>query len=121
MLIFLVWFQNLFSAMLYGPLAAYLVEAFPARIRYSSVSLPYHIGNGIFGGLLPVVGVSLCASSGNIYAGLIYPIAVSAISLVVGTFFLRETCGTLIWAEFAELEESAPLVAPAVPIPAISE
>jgi MFS family permease len=98
-LILLVFIQNVFSIMLYGPLAAYLVEAFPARIRYTSVSLPYHIGNGVFGGLLPVIGVSLCASTGNIYAGLIFPIAVAAVTLVVGSVFLKESHGTLIWEE----------------------
>ena len=109
-LILLVFIQNVFSIMLYGPLAAYLVEAFPARIRYTSVSLPYHIGNGVFGGLLPVIGVSLCASTGNIYAGLIFPIAVAAITLVVGTVFLKESHGTLIWDEVLnEKQESWPV------------
>jgi MFS family permease len=108
-LILLVWLQNIFSVMLYGPLAAYLVEAFPARIRYTSVSLPYHIGNGVFGGLLPVIGVSLCASTGNIYAGLIYPVAVASLSFVAGCFFLKESHGTLIWDEvgLAELPAEA--------------
>jgi hypothetical protein len=72
------------------------------RIRYTSVSLPYHIGNGVFGGLLPVVGVSLCASTGNIYAGLIFPIAVASLSLVVGTVFLKESHGTMIWDEMSK-------------------
>jgi MFS family permease len=98
-LIFFVWLQTVFSCMVYGPIAAYLVEAFPARIRYTSVSLPYHIGNGVFGGLLPVIGVSMCASTGNIYAGLIYPVAVASLSFVVGCFFLKESHGTLIWDE----------------------
>jgi MFS family permease len=101
-LILLVFIQNVFSIMLYGPLAAYLVEAFPARIRYTSVSLPYHIGNGVFGGLLPVIGVSLCAWSGNIYAGLIFPTAVAALTLVVGTVFLKESHGTMIWDEVSK-------------------
>jgi MFS family permease len=105
-LILLVFIQNVFSIMLYGPLAAYLVEAFPARIRYTSVSLPYHIGNGVFGGLLPVIGVSLCASTGNIYAGLIFPIAVAALTLVVGTIFLRESHGTMIWEEVTKPDEN---------------
>lgn len=99
MLVFLVWLQTVFSIMVYGPIAAYLVEAFPARVRYTSVSLPYHLGNGVFGGLLPVIGVSLCASTGNIYAGLIYPAAVAALTFVVGMFFLKESHGTLIWQE----------------------
>lgn len=100
-LIFLVWLQMLLFCMIYGPIAAYLVEAFPARIRYTAMSLPYHIGNGIFGGLMPVIGLSLCAATGNIYAGLSYPMAVSAVSLVVGAIFLKETHGTRIWDEVA--------------------
>jgi MFS family permease len=121
MLVFLVWVQNIFSAMIYGPLAAYLVEAFPARLRYTSVSLPYHIGNGVFGGLLPVIGVSLCASGGNIYAGLVYPIAISALTFVVGSLFLKETSGTLIWAEFGAPHEAMSILLVAEPIPAVSD
>ena len=63
--------------MVYGPIAAYLVEAFPAKIRYTALSLPYHIGNGVFGGLLPLIGLDIVAATGNIYAGLYYPIAVA--------------------------------------------
>jgi len=88
--------------MMYGPIAAYLVEAFPAKVRYTSLSLPYHIGNGVFGGLLPVIGVAISAATGNIYAGLYYPIGVCAISLVVGTLFLKETHKTRIWDEAGE-------------------
>ena len=64
--------------MVYGPIAAYLVEAFPARIRYTALSLPYHIGNGVFGGLLPLIGLSIVARTGDIYAGLYYPMAVAS-------------------------------------------
>ncbi len=103
-LIFLIWVQTIFSCMVYGPIAAYLVEAFPARVRYTSVSLPYHIGNGVFGGLLPLIGVSLSASTGNIYAGLIYPVAVASLSFIVGCFFLKESRGTLIWDEVGLVE-----------------
>ena len=99
MLMFLIWVQVLFACMIYGPIAAYLVEAFPAKVRYTSVSLPYHLGNGVFGGLLPLFALGLCASTGNIYAGLYYPIIVSALSFVFGTIFLKETHGTLIWDE----------------------
>ena len=95
----LVFLQVLLVCMIYGPIAAYLVEAFPAKVRYTSLSLPYHIGNGVFGGLLPLIGLSLCAATGNIYAGLYYPMAVAAITLVFGTIFLRETHGTKIWDE----------------------
>jgi MFS family permease len=97
----LVWCQVFFAAMTYGPIAAYLVEAFPAKIRYTSLSLPYHIGNGVFGGLLPLIGLSLSASTGNIYAGLYYPIGVAAVCFICGTLLLKETRGTLIWDEIA--------------------
>jgi hypothetical protein len=93
--------------MIYGPIAAYLVEAFPAKIRYTSVSLPYHVGNGFFGGMLPLIGLSLCAATGNIYAGLYYPMAVCAMTFVVGSIFLKETHGTLIWQEVAKVAESS--------------
>jgi MFS family permease len=99
LLAFLVWLQVMLVCMIYGPIAAYLVEAFPARVRYTSLSLPYHIGNGLFGGMLPLIGLSLCASTGNIYAGLYYPIGVAAVTFVCGMALLRETHGTLIWQE----------------------
>jgi MFS family permease len=105
---FLVWLQVLLSSATYGPIAAYLVEAFPARVRYTSLSLPYHIGNGVFGGLLPLIGLTLCASTGNIYAGLYYPISIAAICFVCGVIFLKETHGTLIWEEIAR-SASGPL------------
>ncbi|MGB8260335.1 MAG: MFS transporter [Terracidiphilus sp.] len=99
MLVLYVWLQVILVCMVYGPIAAYLVEAFPAKVRYTSVSLPYHIGNGVFGGLLPLIGLGLCATTGNIYAGLYYPIGVAAVSFVFGMIFLKETHGTLIWDE----------------------
>ncbi len=77
--------------MVYGPIAAFLVELFPTRIRYTSMSLPYHIGNGWFGGMLPLLATAVVAATGNIYNGLWYPIIVAMISLVIGTLFLRET------------------------------
>jgi MFS family permease len=98
-LIGLVFIQVLWVTMVYGPIAAYLVEAFPAKIRYTALSLPYHIGNGVFGGLLPVIGVAVVAETGNIYAGLYYPIIVAGITLVIGSLFLRETHGHKIWEE----------------------
>jgi MFS family permease len=98
-LVLLVFIQVIWVTMVYGPIAAYLVEAFPAKIRYTALSLPYHIGNGVFGGLLPVIGLSVVASTGNIYAGLIYPIAVAGITFIVGALFLRETHGHKIWEE----------------------
>ena len=98
-LILLVFIQVLFVTMVYGPIAAYLVEAFPARIRYTALSLPYHIGNGVFGGLLPLIGLSVIARTGNIYAGLYYPIAVASLTFVVGSLLLKETHSVLIWDE----------------------
>src|SRR5260370_12307428 len=80
MLVLLVFIQVIFVCMIYGPIAAYLIEAFPARIRYTSLSLPYHIGNGVFGGLLPLIGLTLCARTGDIYAELYYPMIVAAVT-----------------------------------------
>jgi MFS family permease len=91
--------QVIFVTMVYGPIAAYLVEAFPAKIRYTALSLPYHIGNGVFGGLLPLIGLSVIAQTGNIYAGLYYPIVVAGITFVVGSLLLKETHHVRIWKE----------------------
>ena len=99
LLTLLVFIQVIYVTMVYGPIAAYLVEAFPAKIRYTSFSLPYHIGNGVFGGLVPVVGLSVCAATGNIYAGLWYPMIIAALTLVVGSIFLPETHARRIWDE----------------------
>jgi MFS family permease len=99
MLVFLVFIQVIYVCMIYGPIAAYLVEAFPAKIRYTALSLPYHIGNGVFGGLVPLIGLSLCAWKGNIYAGLYYPMIVASITLVLGSLLLQETHGQRIWDE----------------------
>ena len=101
-LMLLVFIQVIFVTMVYGPIAAYLVEAFPARIRYTSLSLPYHIGNGVFGGLLPLIGLSVVAQTGNILAGLYYPIAVAALTFVVGSLLLPETRHVRIWTELHE-------------------
>jgi MFS family permease len=98
-LIGLIFIQVLFVTLVYGPIAAYLVEAFPAKIRYTALSLPYHIGNGVFGGLLPVIGLWVIEQTGNIYAGLYYPIAIASVTFVVGSLLLRETRHTLIWDE----------------------
>ena len=81
----------IYVTMVYGPIAAYLVELFPSRIRYSSMSLPYHIGNGWFGGFLPFLAAALVVLTGNVYYGLWYPIAIAAMSGIVGFFGLRET------------------------------
>jgi MFS family permease len=99
MLVLLVFIQVIYVTMVYGPIAAYLVEAFPAKIRYSSFSLPYHIGNGVFGGLVPLVGIYVCYLTGNIYSGLWYPMTIAAMTFVVGSFLLKETVHVKIWKE----------------------
>jgi MFS family permease len=87
----LLFILVIFVTMVYGPIAAMLVELFPTRIRYTSMSLPYHIGNGWFGGLLPATAFAIVASTGDIYAGLWYPIIFASITVIVGFFFLPET------------------------------
>jgi MFS family permease len=89
----------IYVTMVYGPIAAILVEMFPTRIRYTSMSLPYHIGNGWFGGLLPATGVAIVAQTGNIYNGLWYPIIVACITFVVGMLFVKETKDVDIYKE----------------------
>jgi hypothetical protein len=99
MLIGLIFVQIVYVTMVYGPIAAFLVELFPTNIRYTSMSLPYHLGNGWFGGFLPLIATAVAASpatreafgSGAIYAGLIYPIAIALVTLVVGGLFIIET------------------------------
>jgi hypothetical protein len=84
--------------MVYGPIAAMLVEMFPTRIRYTSMSLPYHIGNGWFGGLLPTTAFALVAFKGDIYYGLWYPIVIALATVVIGTLFVSETRDNDIYA-----------------------
>jgi MFS family permease len=81
----------IYVTMVYGPIAAWLVELFPTRIRYTSMSLPYHIGNGWFGGFLPTISFALVAATGNMYQGLWYPIVIALMTFVIGSLFLRET------------------------------
>jgi Major Facilitator Superfamily len=81
----------IYVTMVYGPIAAFLVEMFPTKIRYTSMSLPYHIGNGWFGGMLPLLATAVVAATGDIYAGLWYPIGISVMTLIVGLVFLRDT------------------------------
>jgi MFS family permease len=81
----------IYVTMVYGPIAAFLVELFPTKIRYTSMSLPYHIGNGWFGGMLPLTATAMVAATGDIYYGLWYPIVVALMTLVIGSIFLRET------------------------------
>jgi len=89
--LFLLWVLVIYVTMVYGPIAAYLVELFPTRIRYTSMSLPYHIGNGWFGGFLPTISFALVAATGNMYFGLWYPIGIAIMTVIVGGLFLRET------------------------------
>ncbi len=89
-LTFLVWVQVIFVTMVYGPIAAFLVELFPTKIRYTSMSLPYHIGNGVFGGMVPFIGQLLIEGTKQPLAGLWYPMGVCAVTLVVGTLLVRE-------------------------------
>jgi MFS family permease len=91
MIVALLFVMVLLVAMTYGPIAAFLVEIFPTRIRYTSMSLPYHVGNGIFGGLTPLIATSLVAKFGNPYAGLAYPIAIALITTAVGAKYLKES------------------------------
>ncbi len=91
LLIAVLTYLVLLATMVYGPIAAALVELFPTRIRYTGMSLPYHIGNGWFGGLLPPIAVALVAASGSIYAGLWYPVVIAAMTFVIGLIFVPET------------------------------
>ena len=91
MILLILVIMVLYVTMVYGPIAAFLVELFPTNIRYTSMSLPYHIGNGWFGGMLPLTATAMVAATGDIYYGLWYPIVVAVMSLVIGTLFLRET------------------------------
>ncbi len=91
MVLLLLWIMVIYVTMVYAPIAAMLVEMFPTRIRYSSMSLPYHIGNGWFGGFLPATAFAIQASTGNLYSGLWYPIIIAGITFVVGMIFVPET------------------------------
>lgn len=91
MVLLILFIFVIYVTMVYGPIAAFLVELFPTRIRYTSMSLPYHIGNGWFGGLLPLTATAMVAATGDIYYGLWYPIVVSIATVVIGELFLKET------------------------------
>ncbi|MEN6430167.1 MAG: MFS transporter [Coriobacteriales bacterium] len=86
-----VFIQVMYVTMVYGPIAAFLVELFPTKIRYTSMSLPYHIGNGVFGGLVPIIGLSIIGKTGNAFAGLWYPMVVAALCFVIGAKLVKET------------------------------
>ncbi|KAJ3199126.1 hypothetical protein HDU82_000699 [Entophlyctis luteolus] len=91
---FITWIMVCFVNLVYGPMAAFLVELFPTNIRYTSMSLPYHIGNGIFGGLVPVIAVTIATNTGNIFGGLFFPIGISAACFLVALLVMPETLGT---------------------------
>ena len=91
MVVLILFILVLYATMVYGPIAAMLVELFPTRIRYTSMSLPYHLGNGWFGGFLPTVSFAIVAATGNLYSGLWYPIAIAAMTFIVGMIFVPET------------------------------
>ncbi|WP_395025875.1 MFS transporter [Comamonas odontotermitis] len=99
LMVVLLTYLVILVTMVYGPIAAMLVEMFPTRIRYTSMSLPYHIGNGWFGGLLPTTAFAIVAQTGNMYNGLWYPIIIAGITFVVGTLFIRETKDVDIYAD----------------------
>jgi len=99
LLVALLWLLVIYVTMVYGPIAAALVEMFPARIRYTSMSLPYHIGNGWLGGFLPTTAFAMVAATGDIYYGLWYPIVVASLTFVIGLLFIREMRGNPIEAQ----------------------
>jgi MFS family permease len=86
----IVFIQVIFVTMVYGPIAAFLVEMFPTRIRYTSMSFPYHIGNGVFGGLVPLIGTAIVSATGNIYSGLLYPMIVAIVTFTIGALFIHD-------------------------------
>ncbi|HEX7137106.1 MAG TPA: MFS transporter, partial [Vicinamibacterales bacterium] len=102
MLTLLVFIQVIYVTMVYGPIAAFLIESFPAKIRYTSFSLPYHLGNGWFGGTLPLLAGVVVAETHNNFAGLYWPIGVALMTFLVGTFALNESHRTEIWQEAEE-------------------
>ena len=91
MVVAILFVLMIYAGMVYGPIAAALVEMFPANIRYTSMSLPYHLGNGWFGGFLPTTAFAMVAATGNIYYGLWYPVVVAGATVVIGALFIRET------------------------------
>jgi MFS family permease len=97
--ILLLWVLVLYVTMVYGPIAAMLVELFPTKIRYTSMSLPYHIGNGWFGGFLPTTAFAIVAAKGDMYSGLWYPVIIAAMTLVIGAIFVKETKDVDIYAK----------------------
>ena len=115
MLSALVFIQVVFVTLVYGPIAAFLVELFPTKIRYTSMSLPYHIGNGVFGGLVPIIGLSLIKSTGNNFAGLWYPMAVAAVCAIVNFLKVPETSHVDISSDASVASIRGPAVAAPAP------
>jgi MFS family permease len=93
----LILIQVIFVTMVYGPIAAFLVELFPTKIRYTSLSVPYHIGNGVFGGLVPLIGTALQTKTGNMFMGLAYPITIAVMTALVGGFLIKEKRDVKLW------------------------
>jgi Sugar (and other) transporter len=91
LVVILLTLLMVYVCMVYGPIAAFLVELFPTKIRYTSMSLPYHLGNGWFGGFLPFIAASITVTTGNMYAGLWYPIGVACMTFVIGSLKIKET------------------------------
>ncbi|MEA2900503.1 MAG: hypothetical protein QOH36_390 [Actinomycetota bacterium] len=118
LLVFLIFLQMLLVCMVYGPIAAFLVEAFPAKVRYTSFSLPYHLGNGVFGGLLPLIGLYVNSATKSMYWGLAYPIIVASITFVVGMIALKETRNVRIWDELEAIRAEQPPPGGGAPTPA---
>jgi hypothetical protein len=102
LMVLLVFIQVFYVTMVHGPIAAFLIESFPAKIRYTSFSLPYHLGNGWFGGTLPFIAGLLVVKTGNIFAGLYWVIGIALMTFIVGSIFLSERYRTEIWAEAEE-------------------
>ncbi|HWP47609.1 MAG TPA: MFS transporter [Candidatus Limnocylindrales bacterium] len=105
MLTLLILIQVIYVTMVYGPIAAFLVELFPTRIRYTSMSVPYHFGNGWFGGLTPFIATYIVTATGNIYAGLIYPIIVAIMTFVIGSLYIPETHHVKLWEELEKARQ----------------
>jgi len=114
----LVFIQMIYVTMVYGPIAAFLVEFFPAKIRYTSLSLPYHLGNGEFGGWLPFIAVAITAATGNPLMALIYPIAIALMTFIIGSLFVRESRNVRIWDEVEGGAPEAVTASASVPTPA---
>ena len=109
----ILFIMVIYVTMVYGPIAAFLVEMFPTKIRYTSMSLPYHIGNGWFGGMLPLLATAIVAATGDIYAGLWYPIGIAVMTLVIGLVFLKDTLGVDLRTGSGVAIQKGPSIAPA--------